>query len=291
MTLRGSHQVTYMSKIIDQTYLLHDQYKDATNLDARIRLHLLFSTNKYGWQQWCFDHYALPAEARVLEIGCGPAHLWATNIDRVPPGWRITLLDFSDGMLEQARQNLGFGSQASTALHSAQHAAQFVFEIADAQQIPFGSESFDAVIANHMLYHVPDRARALAEMQRVLQPGGTIYLATNGLSHLRELYKLEERFDPTIDFGWSQRAHDLFSLDKGGAEIERFFQDVRVVRYADALNITQAAPLVDYILSMTTTPAVQQRRAELQRFIEQELNRAGVIHITKESGMFIGGKA
>ena len=66
---------------------------------------------------------------------------------------------------------------------------------------------------------------------------------------------------------------------------------MRVVRYEDALHITQAEPLVDYILSMMTTPALQQRRAELQRFIEHELNRQGVIHITKESGMFIGGKA
>ena len=268
-----------MSKIIDQTYLLNEQYKDATNLDARIRLHLLFSTNKYGWQRWCFDQYTLPADVHVLEIGCGPAHLWTTNIDRVPSGWRITLSDFSSGMLEQARRNLG------------NHAAMFRFEIADAQQLPFEADTFAAVIANHMLYHVPDRSQALSEMQRVLKPGGVVYLATNGLSHLRELYELEKRFDPTIDFGWSKTAHESFSLDEGGPEIECFFQNVRVVRYEDALNITQAEPLVSYILSMMATPVLQQRWAGLQRFIEHELKRQGVIHITKESGMFIGGKA
>jgi SAM-dependent methyltransferase len=280
-----------MSKIIDQTYLLKNQYKDATNLDARVRLHLLFSVNKYGWQRWCFDQYALPAEARVLEIGCGPAHLWTTNRDRVPPGWQITLSDFSSGMLDQAKQNLGIGSQASTALHSAQPAVQFLFEIVDAQQIPFEAASFDGVIANHMLYHVPDRARALTEMRRVLKPGGTIYLATNGLSHLRELYELEHRFDPALDFGWSRRAHDVFSLDKGGVEVARYFQNVRVVRYEDALNITQAEPLVAYILSMAVTAEVQNRRDELRQFIERDLSESGVIHITKESGLFIGEKA
>ena len=267
-----------MSKIIDQAYLLNDQYKDATNLDARVQLHLLFSTNPYGWQRWCFDQYALPADARMLEIGCGPAHLWTTNIDRVPPGWRVTLSDFSGGMLEQARRNVNGALQCD-------------FKIIDVQAIPFEAETFDAVIANHMLYHVPERAQALSEMRRVLKPGGTVYLATNGLSHLRELYELERRFDPTVDFGWSGDAHQLFSLDEGGPEIERFFQNVQVVRYEDALHITQAGPLVDYILSMMTTSLLQQRRGELQRFIEHELAHHGVIHISKESGMFSGEKA
>ena len=268
-----------MSKITDQTYLLNEQYKDATSLDARVRLHQLFSTNKYGWQRWCFDHYALPGNARVLEIGCGPAHLWATNIDRVPPDWRITLTDFSGGMLEQAKRNLG------------DRAEGFAFEIADAQQLPFDVGSFDAVIANHMLYHVPDRLKALSEMQRVLKPGGMVYLATNGLNHLRELYELEQRFDPTIDFGWSSATPKLFSLDNGGEEVERFFHTVRVVRYEDGLHITQAAPLVDYILSMANAALLRERYGELQHFIEDELARHGAIHITKESGMFSGTKA
>ena len=157
--------------------------------------------------------------------------------------------------------------------------------------MPFDSDTFDTVIANHMLYHVPDRARALGEMQRVLKPGCQIYLAANGLSHLRELYELEQRFDPTIDFGWSHTAPDFFSLDHGGVEVARFFQDVQIARYEDALNVTQFAPLVDYILSMATSAPLRERRAELQRFIEAELARHGAIYITKESGMFIGRKA
>ena len=267
-----------MFTIIDQSYLLHDQYKDATNLDARIRLHLLYSTNKYGWQRWCFDHYALPADAHVLEIGCGPAHLWTTNLDHVPPGWHITLSDFSSGMLEQAQRNLV-------------GASQFNFKIIDAQAIPFEADTFDAVIANHMLYHVPDRALALSEMRRVLKPTGKLYLATNGFTHLDELYELQRRFDPAVDFGWSRRAHETFSLDTGGVEVAQFFADVHIVRYEDELNVTAAQPLVDYILSMTTAQAVKNRQDELLQFIERELLEHGVIHISKSSGMFIGTKA
>ncbi len=265
-----------MPTISDQTYLLNDQYKDASKLDARVQLHLLYSTNKYGWHQWCFDQYALPAQASVLELGCGPAHLWKSNLDRLPARWRVTLSDFSAGMLEQAQHNLG------------EHAATFRFEVVDAQAIPFEANTFDAVIANHMLYHVPDRLQALAEMRRVLKPGGKVYLATNGHTHLQELDDLPHRFNPEADFGWMQTSPQFFSLDTGGGEVAQFFTDVHIVRYEDALDVTEAEPLVNYLLSMMTTGGVQNRRDELQQFIERELTERGVIHISKDSGMFIG---
>jgi SAM-dependent methyltransferase len=267
-----------MPTLSDQTYLLNDQYKNASKLEARVQLHLLYSTNQYGWHRWCFDQYALSAQASVLELGCGPAYLWKSNLDRLPADWRVTLSDFSAGMLEQAQQNLG------------EHASAFRFEIVDAQAIPFEENAFDAVIANHMLYHVPDRARALSEMRRVLKSDGKVYLATNGLVHLQELDDLYQRFDPVADFGWSQTTSKFFSLDAGGAEVAQFFEDVHIVRYEDALVVTEAEPLVNYILSMMTTAAIQDRRAELQHFIEGELAQHGAIHISKDSGMFVGMK-
>ncbi len=138
-----------------------------------------------------------------------------------------------------------------------------------------------------MLYHVPDRAKALSEMQRVLKPHGTAYLATNGQRHLAELDELIRRFDPTIRIGWDQRAHDMFSLDTGSAEVQQVFSAVEIRRYDDNLIVTEAAPLVDYILSMATPEVAAQRRAALTAFIEHELQLHGAIHITKDSGVFI----
>ncbi len=244
-----------MPTVSDQTYLLTDQYKDAAKLDARVQLHLLYSTNKYGWHQWCFDQYALPAEATVLELGCGPAYLWKTNLDRLPAGWH----DYPVGFFG------GHAGTGETKILGLSEPSAFRFEIVDAQAIPFEAHTFDAVIANHMLYHVPDRAQALAEMRRVLKPGGKVYLATNGLTHLDELYELQRRFDPAVDFGWSRQAHETFSLDTGGVEVAQFFADVHIVRYEDELNVTAAEPLVNYIFSMTTAEAVKNRRDELQQ--------------------------
>jgi SAM-dependent methyltransferase len=260
-----------ISKIADQQYLLTEQYKDASNLKARIDLHRRFSVNAYGWHLWVFDQIRLAPDSRVLELGCGPGRLWSENIMRTPVGWDITLSDFSPGMLQEAQYNL------------ADHAHRFRFEIIDAQSIPFELGRFDAVIANHMLYHVPDRAAALSEIRRVLKPGGRLYATTVGESHLSELTDLAGRFDPSLA-AWGGRPVDRFTLESGGAELAQWFSTVTLRRYDDALNVTQAEPLTAYILSYLNLSA--ERRAELGRFVEQELARHGSILITKDSGIF-----
>ena len=61
-----------MSKLQDAQYLCNEQYKTSSNLDARIRLNIEFSTNPYGWFPWVFDHYhRILNPARILELGCG----------------------------------------------------------------------------------------------------------------------------------------------------------------------------------------------------------------------------
>src|SRR5262245_7631139 len=160
-----------MDRLTNPTYL-KSQYKTADNLNARIQLHELYSTNTYPWTDWLFDQWVLPAASRILEVGCGPAYMWPQLLERIPPGWEVILSDISPGMVGQAREALaGVGPQ-------------FRFAQSDIQRLPWLEGTFDAVIANHMLYHVPDRPRALAEIRRVLKPGGKLYAATNGDSHM-----------------------------------------------------------------------------------------------------------
>lgn len=263
-----------MSQIDDQEYLRTQQYHNANKLNDRIQLHVRFSTNPYEWHRWVFDQFALPAAARVLEVGCGPGRLWSRNSDRLPPGWQITLSDFSAGMLAEARQNLA-------------GARPFGFEQADAQALPFAEAAFDAVIANHMLYHVPDRPRALAEFRRVLRPGGRLYAATNGEAHLRELHELAARLAPELS-RWGGAAVDGFNLENGGAQLAQHFAAVELRRFPNALVVTEAAPLVAFILSMhVADQASEQQRAELLAQVEAILREQGPIQITKDTGIFV----
>jgi hypothetical protein len=87
-----------MNRQNDPHYLIAEQYRDASNLNARIQIHRRFSTNTYGWTRWLFDIIGAAAGPDVLELGCGQGNLWAQNLGRVPADWRITLTDFSPGM-------------------------------------------------------------------------------------------------------------------------------------------------------------------------------------------------
>ncbi len=260
-------------KFADQKYLLADQYKDASNLNARIELHRRFSTNKQGWMRWVFDQLNLPPQCRILDLGCGPGDLWHENLDRVPEGWQITLTDFSPRMLEQAQENL------------ADSGRPFEFEIVDAQSIPYDDESFDVVIANHMLYHVPDRAQALGEMRRVLKAGGPLYTSTVGLGHMRELFEIIDQFDPEKRF---QNTVPGFTLEDGQEQLAPWFSRITLRRYEDNLVITESELLVAYILSMMDIESVfvKDELAKLVEYVEQEIVAHGAIHITKDSGLF-----
>jgi len=257
-----------MSQIADQNYL-RTQYQNASNLNDRIQLHVRFSTNRYDFHKWVFDQLRLAPNSRVLEAGCGPGSLWRPNLARIPESWEITLTDFSPGMLEEARQNLA-------------GARPFAFQVADIQSLPFADASFDAAIANHMLYHVPDRPRAFAEITRVLRPGGCFYAATNGEAHLHELHTLVHQFDPSIRL-WNRMS---FRLEQGEIELARWFANVTLHRYESALVVTEAEPLVAFVASMAADLA-GERRAEFARFVEQALRASGgAIRITKDSGIF-----
>jgi ubiquinone/menaquinone biosynthesis C-methylase UbiE len=260
------------SKRIDPEYL-KKQYKNSSNLDARVRLHQRFSVNKHGWHRWVFDHFDLPARCRILELGCGPAYLWLDNLDRLPPGWEILLSDFSLGMLEQARQNL----KCRPAIH---------FEAFDAQSIPYGNETFDAVIANHMLYHVPDRSRAFSEIHRVLKPTGIFYATTVGQNHLSEMRDLICKFD--VELAPWGRVTDSFTLENGKAQMSLRFRKTELFRYEDALEVTEVDPLVDYILSGWAAHRLEKRQEQFREFVARTIgSQGGVFHVTKDSGLFV----
>ena len=261
--------------------LLQVQYRDGTNLNARIALHARFSAAAGDFHDWLFDHIALPPAARVLELGCGTGLLWSKVHRRVQPGWQLTLTDLSGGMLAATRAV--FADLESAALR---HAA---YVRSDTQSIPFPSESFDAVLANHMLYHVPDIPRALAEVRRVLKRGGRLYAATNGDGHLAELAQLTVESGIAQVAPWSMTHTTAFCLENGTALLAPCFAYVTRDDFADSLAVTEVEPLVAYVLSMNANlgRVDAAREDRLRAVIAQRIARDGAIHIAKSSGLFV----
>jgi SAM-dependent methyltransferase len=257
---------------------LKTQYKDSSNLKARAALHERFGTNRRRWFQWVFDHLALADRSGpILDVGCGPGGLWQANLHRIPVGRRVLLTDLSLGMTREARECLGSKSQ-------------FEFAVADVQSLPLPSRSFDTVIANHMLYHVPDLAAALSEIHRVLRGGGRTFAATNGRRHMQELDELVLRFDPTLA-GWSATREKQFVLENGADLLGSLFSDVSLTTFDDALIVPDAAPLVDYVYSMPPprSPSAA-RRQEFTAFVEDRIRSSGPFRITKATGLFAAAR-
>lgn len=264
MTLDAARQARYVREV---------QYGDGGNLAARISLHARFGTNRYGLHRWIFDHFDLPAPARVLELGCGLGFLWRQNADRIPASWQLVLTDFSRGMLTAAR----------TWLHEADVAATYL--VADAQRIPFATAEFDAVIANHMLYHVPNRPAALAEIRRVLRPGGRLYASTIGLDHLRQLTAIAGRAGIAIDLGRAARA---FGIENGARQLAQEFAIDDREMFANDLVITEIEPVMAYIQSTACGKALSGTQlASLRAALAAEFARSGAIHASTSTGLFM----
>ncbi len=261
-----------MTNFTDPNYLKTNQYRDSSNLDARAAIHQRFSTNPYGWFHWVFDRLnVLPDNARILELGCGPAYLWKENASRVPAGWSIVLSDLSGGMLDAAWRNLVVTGRG------------YKFEQIDAQSIPYADETFDAVIANHMLYHVPDRRKAFAEIRRVLKADGRLFAGTLGADHMREMWDQLERVAPIT----RETITSAFTLENGTTQLQEFFPHVDVFTYEDNLRVTEVAALVAYVRSMASTAdfSEEQFQAVEHQFAEA-MKTNGEIFITKASGLF-----
>jgi ubiquinone/menaquinone biosynthesis C-methylase UbiE len=243
---------------------VREQYATNANLRARIALHDRYSRTTVSYPHWIFDGYGFGDEADVLEVGCGDGNIWRENLDRIPPGWRLTLTDFSPGMVDEARAVLG---------------DRAVYAVADVQELPFAAASFDAVIANHMLFHVGDRPRALGELARVLRPGGTFRATTIGLDHLRELREL---VPPPPDSQWA-RTRERFTIEQVHEELAPFFVNVEVepVPGPQELEVTDLEPLLDFVRSRGDVS--EEELEPLRLAYETEVAEHGFFHVSRAS--------
>lgn len=263
----------------DPAYLRETQYATPANLDARANLH-----RKYGrgdWFPWLAGQVNWPLGARVLEIGCGPGWFWEAAAAKLPDSLQVTLTDLSDGMVAVASERVG-GTKAGWSVSARQ---------ADAANLPFEDESFDIVVASHMLYHVPIPAQAIGEMARVLVPGGVALVATNGLAHLREIEDLEAQVWPDV-----RRSHEAlrFGLENGGPLLRARFDEVELRRYQDDLTCTDAADVEAYVTSSPPgSEATPVEKAQLRAALDAAfVAGGGVMKIGKDVGVFIcrGGR-
>lgn len=252
------------------------QYSDDRNLNVRLNLHRKHSTSKIPVADWFFSQYSIDRPCRILELGCGNASQWDKNAEKLPAGSILVLSDLSQGMVE-------------TTWAKFKHLNHVLVQRVDIQDIPFAGRSFDIVIANHMLHHVPDLKQALSQVKRVLADDGVFFASTNGSggmhAYLRE--KLHE-FKPGID---AFQTEWNFTLQNGKPILREFFGGVRLAEYEDSLRITETQDLVDWIKSAVPMTGLADRDVDgLFNFFEAIRLKEGAICIPKEMGLFVSKK-
>ena len=255
---------------------LNQQYSDDKNLSARMNLHAKYSTNKQGFHAWLWEHYNFFDGCRILELGCGNGAQWEDKSTLIPNKYEFVLSDYSQGMIDIVREKFAGNSG-------------FSFQQIDIMDIPFAENSFDIVIANHMLYHVPDIPKALSEVTRVLKPNGKFYSSTIGSGGMMPyLHNAIKRYDADTT-AFSQQFS--FTLQNGSEILSEYFSDVCKFEYEDSLSITDTQDLIDWIKSTQTANNIEHLLDDLFVHFEEIRLIEGAINIPKEVGLFVSTNA
>jgi SAM-dependent methyltransferase len=203
---------------LDDPALVAAEYSNEARLRARVEAQVARKTGM-DTREPAVAAVVEAAPRRVLEVGCGWGEL-AEWIGRAT-GAEVIAVDLSSRMVDLARER-GVDSR-----------------LGDVQDLQFDDGEFDVAVAAWMLYHVPDLAAGIAELARVLRPGGRLVAITNSALHLEELRAL-------VGSGPSPAS---FTRETGEELLRVSFVSVRRIDVDGAVEFADRAEVEAYIRS------------------------------------------
>lgn len=193
---------------------------DANNYNKSIKITLKSEETKRHWQE-IFTEALGKGRLKVLDVGTGPG-IVAFLLAEL--GHDVTGVDFSQGMIRNAfknRESLGLPVD---------------FRIGDAEKLPFGDNTFDAVVSRYVLWTVTDPMKAIIEWKRVLKPGGKVVIVDGNWHHGENTIKrrfwhalslfliaVTERKNPLTHEFNAELKKDLWSIKADRPEADRRF--------------------------------------------------------------------
>lgn len=266
----------------DRQHLTTAAYGDSANLMARVQI--------YDYQQppidlagWALAQVPWRGDEQVVDVGCGPGLYLRRLAER--QGLRLIGVDLSRGMLADLERGWDVRLPKPRLL------------VADAQALPLPGASCDVALAMHMLYHVPDMARAARELRRVLRPGGVLLAVTNAEDHTRELHDVYNvalsriAGQPAAQPKFSHR----FTLENGADLLRTAFQEVERRDVMSMLVVPEAEPVLCYFASTRATrePALPHDvtwdviTSVVERLVVERIAEDGAFHIRTHTGVFV----
>lgn len=236
------------------------QYAQGTaNLDRRVAIHS-YGTEPLSWAEFVRSQLPFAPGQRVLEVGAGTGVHWQT----VPVGVVPVVADLHVPMCH---------ALAALGLPVLQ---------CSAERLPFVDASFDGVMSMHVLYHVPDRQQAVAEMARVVRPGGWLAIATNGPGHMRELGEVARPAGVEL----AEAHHTRFSVEHAARALASIGLAPRTIRWPDELRLPEPGPALDYLDSLGE-PLDDEQRARVAGEIARRVAAHGHFTIRKDTALLV----
>jgi SAM-dependent methyltransferase len=216
----------------DQPRRIVENYRSADNLKARISI--------YDYRIPQIDPVdiamgLLPSDlGLVLDIGCGHGR-YVKRLRENHPKATVVGIDQGAGMLAEVPPPA---------------------MVADIQAVPYPDDSADAVLAMHMLYHVPDIAKAVNECRRVLKPGGTFLASTNIAGDMDEMFQVWEASIAEVlgAIPGAEANHvrqtDFFNSANAPGYLEAEFDSVERFDDRGLVSVPHPQPLIDFFTSI-----------------------------------------
>jgi ubiquinone/menaquinone biosynthesis C-methylase UbiE len=234
---------------------------------------------------------ALAGSERVLDVGSGPGELSLQLASRLKSGGFLLGIDLSTNMVRLARKNASnFGAE------------NVAFKKGDGLKLEFEDESFDVVVSSNAFPWIPDRPKFLAEVFRVLKPGGRFGLVTLSSKCYREFSdvfaEIGRRNNGLFPEGkpFELMGAKLYSLGelrrtvgKAGFDVVRQFelttrQPITAPDYYRRVNAIVHENYLDYIKSAS------RRQLVRNLLLESLAGRNGSLKVTESSVFVIGRK-
>lgn len=215
---------------------LQQQYATTEAWQIRIETHQKYSFPKIDFPTWTMNLVQLRGDESILDVGCGPGQYYSFLREHYP-NVTYTGLDYSFAMI-------------------ADHPGSDTLVRGKMDHLPFADDSFDVVMANHVLYFAPDVEQAIVEMQRVLKPGGVFVAATSSIQTMPQFRELFRRAillvsPPGVsrDVSVPEGLHRRFSLENGSRMLSKHYYAVVRHDLPGAFVFSQVDPILDYLES------------------------------------------
>ena len=270
----------------NQEDIVRRHYATDDHLRIRIETHDKYTIPNRSFAEWVLKRLNFKGNERILDIGCGPG-LYYGKMKKQGITDDITYvgMDLIDSMLERHPAKAEGGKLG----------------LGNIEQLPFATDSFDVVMANHMLYHVNDVHKAVKEMRRVLKPDGILAVATNSVNTMPELQVLMRRAIVLLTRGGAaqvrapQMPSDRFALENGTRILAQYFYAVVRHDLPSALVFPDVEPAMAYLEStrdlrensLPSDVVWDDVMMIMRQQINQLVKHLGELVINKQAGLLV----